>query len=181
MSWFANFFGKKTEKPDEKPKHVEQQEPAIAVKAFYRPKKDKVTEKKGFSEARAAKPSLGITGWVGWNFCAQMDVQGVQHHRAAATSAFHNLKQGDVVELIRTSSNPHDKNAIEIRWKGSLIGYIEKSVAALAAERISPDTPIQAEYSSGHLSKSGFLRITIQPLVPDVASRKRNGWHMASR
>lgn len=110
-----------------------------------------------------------------------MDVAGIQHHKEAATKAYNSLRPGDVVELVRSPENPHDPNAIEVRYRGELIGYLDRDLAALAAERVSKETPIRAEYVSGHIGKSGFVRITILPLVPDNASRKRNGWQVVSR
>jgi hypothetical protein len=178
-AWLAKFFGLK--KPQTAKPKVSPSDPIIEVREFARPKKAETpSEPRGVSAARAAAPALGIDGWVGWNFCAQVDVQGVQHYRDAAKRAVLQLKKGDLVELVR-APNSFDENAIEVRVDGTRIGFLARDIAELAAERISPNTPIQAEYSSGYLSNSGFVRVTIQPLVPDSASRKRNGWTMAAR
>lgn len=176
MSWLSRFLGGKS--------HPETDAvmTTIQVMTHERPSTPKPKPKpKSASLARASAPSLGVDGWVGWNFCGQVDVAGIQHRRDAATKAFHTLKPGDLLELVRTPDNPHDTNSIEVRVNGIMVGFIDKDLAALVSELIPKDTPIRAEYASGHIGKTGFVRITILPLMPDVASRKRNGWQVVAK
>ena len=50
---------------------------------------------------------------------------GFRHHAAAAL--WTELSTGDRLELAREPTNPHDPNAIIVRWRGHTLGYIPRA------------------------------------------------------
>ncbi|WP_177177930.1 HIRAN domain-containing protein [Citreimonas salinaria] len=122
-----------------------------------------------------------MSGWVNWNICGWVEVAGIQFRRDDALWAFRKAKEGDGFELKRDHQNPHDPNAIEVWFKGRHVGFIDRDIAALAATNFPSDMPLKAEYISGWSGGNGFVRLTIQPLMPNSKSRKDNGWDIAKR
>ena len=52
------------------------------------------------------------------------------------------INKGVPIELVRNPENPYDKNAIEVRLNGVMLGHLAKEVAA----RLAPELDNGAEY-----------------------------------
>lgn len=122
-----------------------------------------------------------VEKWVGWNFCARIQVAGIQFKKQNALYAYKKYGVDSDVSLVRDPLNEYDKNAIEVLFGDKSVGFIDREVATMAAKYLSDDMPIRAKYKKGWLSKKGFLELHIQPLMPDATSRKTHGWTATPR
>lgn len=171
MGWFSSLFGKAKKAPALEP------EPERAKSS--QPTKSQARLEK--SEARHTSNDSRVSTWVNWNTCGWIEVAGIQFRRKDALWAYKKAKEGDTFELERDPSNAHDANAIEVRFRGRHVGFIDRDLAALAATNFPSDMPIRAEFISGWHGESGYVRLTIQPLMPNAKSRKKNGWEIVTR
>lgn len=122
-----------------------------------------------------------VSKWVGWNFHGRVEVVGIQFRREDALKAFTRTPEGSEVELVRDPNNDHDPNAIEVWFGNHHVGYMPKGTAKEAAKRFPLDMPIRARYVDGWMGDTGYIRLTIQPLMPDAKSRKEHGWSIPGR
>jgi len=56
---------------------------------------------------------------------------GFRYH--AAAQVWPELQVGDALELRREPDNPHDANAVSVRWRGHKLGYLPRRENAAAA------------------------------------------------
>ena len=154
------------------------------------PERKPVPEKLRVQDWHSDFPSRGsrpiaadqrVNKWVGWNFCARLDVVGTQYRKDDALFAYRNSVSGDEVELIRDPNNAHDQHAIAVWMCSRHVGFIDKDTAKAASEILPLEMPIRGRYVDGWHGDTGFLRLTILPLMPDVKSRRANNWNVPSR
>jgi len=70
---------------------------------------------------------------------------GFRYHAAAQN--WEALKVGDALELVREPSNPHDRNAIRVEWRGELLGYVPRRDNATLAWAIDRGERVAARIS----------------------------------
>ncbi len=121
-------------------------------------------------------PDIGSGRWVHWPFHGRIDVAGVQHHRDDALRAFAFTSSNDYVELIRDPDNENDRNAIQVWLSGLCVGFVDRHTASAAAKLLPKQMPICARYVDGWHGETGYIRLTVQPLMPDAKTRLSNGW-----
>jgi hypothetical protein len=126
-------------------------------------------------------PELNNGKWVGWNFCGWLDIVGIEHHKADAAIAYRCAREDDYVELRRAPENQYDTNAIEVWFGPYFVGFIDRHTAATVSKVLPNDMPICGLFKNGWQGETGFIRLTILPLMPDVKTRKMNGWHVARK
>ncbi|WP_295396797.1 HIRAN domain-containing protein [uncultured Thiodictyon sp.] len=73
-------------------------------------------------------------------------IAGYQFH--GGTELEPQMDVGDTLELVREPDNPHDPQAVAVRWGGERIGYIPRRVNADIARRLDA-----AEHLVGHLTR----------------------------
>ena len=72
---------------------------------------------------------------------------GFRYH--AGPQLWRELRVGDRLELAREPDNAHDPNAVQVLWRGRLLGYVprrENTALAWALERGAP--PLRARISA---------------------------------
>ena len=71
---------------------------------------------------------------------------GFRYHAGAAL--WRELRVGDALELAREPDNPHDANAIAVRWRGHKLGYVPRSENVTLAWGLDRGTPLRARISA---------------------------------
>jgi HIRAN domain len=67
---------------------------------------------------------------------------GLRHYEAKAV--WDRLQPGDPLELVRESSNPHDRNAVRVDWDGHVLGYLPQSDNADIARQLDRGQSLKA-------------------------------------
>lgn len=76
------------------------------------------------------------------------------------------MKRGDVLALTREPDNPHDPNAIRLRWQGHTLGYVpRKDNADLARQMDRGARPVARITELARLA-NGRHRISYEIAVP---------------
>ena len=71
---------------------------------------------------------------------------GFRYH--AGAELWRELRVGDPLELEREPGNPHDANAVVVRWRGRKLGYVPRSENAALAWGLDRGTPLRARISA---------------------------------
>jgi hypothetical protein len=66
----------------------------------------------------------------------------------AAAQVWRELRVGDALELAREPRNPHDANAIMVRWRGHALGYVPRRENAALAWGLDRGMPLRARISA---------------------------------
>ena len=69
-------------------------------------------------------------------------------HYHAAAGVWRELRVGDPLELTREADNPHDPNAVAVRWRGHKLGYVPRRENAALAFGLDRGTPLRARISA---------------------------------
>lgn len=70
---------------------------------------------------------------------------GFRHH--AASALWTELQVSDALQLDREPNNPHDPQAIAVRWRGQLLGYVPRTENAALAWALDRGEPVTARIS----------------------------------
>jgi hypothetical protein len=70
---------------------------------------------------------------------------GFRYHGAAET--WNDLRVGDALELAREADNPHDANAVALRWRGRKLGYVPRRDNAAIAWGLDRGERLRARIS----------------------------------
>lgn len=81
----------------------------------------------------------------------------------AAAEVWPELRVGDVLELARESTNPHDVNAVAVSWRGRKLGYVPRRDNAALAWGLDRGEPLQARISriAAHRNPARHLEIEV--------------------
>jgi hypothetical protein len=71
---------------------------------------------------------------------------GFRYHQAQAL--WRELRLGDRLELEREPDNPHDANAVAVRWKGHKLGYVPRRENAALAWAMDRGAALRARISA---------------------------------
>jgi hypothetical protein len=71
---------------------------------------------------------------------------GFRYH--AAADVWRELRVGDRLELAREPGNPHDANAVQVLWRGRVLGYVPRRENAALAWGLDRGTPLRARISA---------------------------------
>ena len=71
---------------------------------------------------------------------------GFRSHRAQAL--WRELRVGDRLELEREADNPHDANAVAVRWRGHKLGYVPRRENAALAWAMDRGAALRARISA---------------------------------
>jgi hypothetical protein len=71
---------------------------------------------------------------------------GFRYH--AGAGLWRELRVGDRLELEREPDNPHDANAVAVRWRGHKLGYVPRHENAALAWGLERGTPLRARISA---------------------------------
>lgn len=67
---------------------------------------------------------------------------GFAYHKATHVWPF--LREGDVLRLIRESTNPHDPNAVAVYFRGDKLGYVPRSENMAVAQLLDRGEVLEA-------------------------------------
>lgn len=70
---------------------------------------------------------------------------GFTHH--AAGLVWQQLREGDVLTLVRENTNPHDKLAVRVDWQGQALGYLPRTDNGAIARALDDGTPLRIRIS----------------------------------
>jgi hypothetical protein len=73
---------------------------------------------------------------------------GFHYHAAAQAQVWRELRVGDPLELAREADNPHDPNAVAVRWRGHKLGYVPRRENAALAWGLDRGAPLRARISA---------------------------------
>ncbi len=77
-------------------------------------------------------------------------VAGFRYHHAPAL--FRQLQPGDALDLKREPDNPHDRHAVQVLWRGQLLGYVPRSnnqaLAWAMDQGSTPGSPMPLQFSA---------------------------------
>jgi hypothetical protein len=90
-------------------------------------------------------------------------VAGLRYY--AADEVAHELRVGDALELARERDNPHDANAIAVRWRGRKLGYLPRRDNAAVAWALDRGAPLSARVSRLAPEPRPARRIAIEVFV----------------
>jgi hypothetical protein len=71
---------------------------------------------------------------------------GFRYHRGQAL--WRELRVGDRLELEREADNPHDANAVAVRWRGNKLGYVPRRDNAALAWAMDRGAALRARISA---------------------------------
>jgi hypothetical protein len=98
-------------------------------------------------------------------------VAGFQYHEGKAVwDAMH---EGDVLDLVRESDNPHDARAVRVEWRGHLIGYVPRRENAAVARFLDRGVALEARIVRLVKSSNPWRRVAFEvtlPVEPDAAN-----------
>jgi HIRAN domain len=85
---------------------------------------------------------------------------GFRHH--AASALWTELQVGDALQLDREPRNPHDSQAIAVRWRGQLLGYVPRAENTALAWALDRGDPVTARISRLREHPNPRLRIEFE-------------------
>ena len=88
---------------------------------------------------------------------------GFRHHEAAY--AWHLLRIGDDLELVRERDNPFDANAIRVEWRGRKLGYVPRRANGAIAWGLDRGETLRARISALNAGKPASKRIEFEVFV----------------
>lgn len=89
---------------------------------------------------------------------------GFRHHDGP--HAWPLLRRGDPVELVREPHNPHDANAVRVRWKGRTLGYVPRLLAGRVARHLDAGAPLEGRIALLQKYRNGSVRIEFDIMAP---------------
>ncbi len=85
---------------------------------------------------------------------------GFSHH--AAPRLWPQLREGDALELVLQQDNPHDAQAVQVRWRGERLGYLPRNANGALARALAGGLPLQARIGRLHEHPDPRRRIEIE-------------------
>jgi hypothetical protein len=118
--------------------------------------------------ARAVtRGAVTVTGMRPLTLPATIPVAGVSFRQGE----LRDVVEGDHVELVATDDNPHDANAVEIRFSEKLLGFVPRAVAErLRASDAERWRGVVSEVLRG---ETWGLRVTVHPLETELPRSAR--------
>lgn len=88
---------------------------------------------------------------------------GFRHAEAGAV--WPDLREGDVVALVREPDNPFDENAVRVEWRGRKLGYVPRRDNAALAWALDRGEVLHARISRAEWHPNPARRIAFQVFV----------------
>lgn len=76
-----------------------------------------------------------------------------------------NIQVGDPLELVREPENPHDRNAIAIRWRGQALGYLPRKENRAVAKAIDDGEIVRATVEAIAADPNPWKRLRISVFI----------------
>jgi len=88
---------------------------------------------------------------------------GFRYHEAPRW--FADMKTGDALELVREPDNPHDARAIQVLWRGHLLGYVPRTQNETLAWAMDRGDTLGARVSRLREHRNPRLRVEFEVFV----------------
>lgn len=88
---------------------------------------------------------------------------GFQYHAGAAL--WEQLREGDVLTLIRESDNPHDARAVRVEWRGTKLGYLPRAENQAVAAALDAGERVEGHIAALMKHKNPWRRLRIEVFV----------------
>ena len=88
---------------------------------------------------------------------------GFRH--AEADAVWPDLREGDIVALVREPDNPFDENAVRVEWRGRKLGYVPRRENAALAWALDRGEVLHARISRAEWHPNPARRIAFQVFV----------------
>jgi hypothetical protein len=82
---------------------------------------------------------------------------GSQFHQLDSVQA--DIAEGDVLELVRESDNPHDEKAIGVLWRGRMLGYVPRKENRVVANALDRGETLSARVTKIQTHRNPWLRL----------------------
>lgn len=89
---------------------------------------------------------------------------GFRHYDGRA--AWPALKVGDLLELVREADNPYDANAVRVRWRGHMLGYVPRRENTAVARQLDRGTVLEARIAALREHRNRSVRIEFEIVAP---------------
>ncbi|WP_324778719.1 HIRAN domain-containing protein [Thiobacillus sedimenti] len=89
---------------------------------------------------------------------------GFQYH--AGRTLWPQLREGDVLTLVREPHNPHDPKAVRVEWHGQQIGYVPRRENADVARLLDRGEVLEARIVRLSEGRDPWSRVRFEILVP---------------
>ena len=89
---------------------------------------------------------------------------GFRHYEGQ--EAWPALRVGDRLELTREPENPYDANAVRVRWRGRMLGYVPRRDNAAVARLMDRGTVLEARIASLTEHRNRSMRLEFEVVAP---------------
>lgn len=91
-------------------------------------------------------------------------LEGFRHYEAP--QLFAEIKAGDALTLVREPTNPHDRNAVRVDWRGAVLGYVPRSQNSAVARQMDAGMALAARVSKVRHTRAPNQRIEFEVYLP---------------
>lgn len=88
---------------------------------------------------------------------------GFQYH--AGASLWHELREGDRLQLVREPDNSHDANAVRVEWRGQKLGYLPRAENRAVAAAMDNGDKVDARIEKLRQHRNPWQRVLIEVFV----------------
>jgi hypothetical protein len=88
---------------------------------------------------------------------------GFQYY--AGDALWHDMQEGDKLDLVREPDNPHDANAVRVEWRGTKLGYLPRSENRAVAGEMDRGTAVVARIARLTAHRNPWRRLLIEVFV----------------
>lgn len=89
---------------------------------------------------------------------------GFRHYEGR--DAWPALKVGDRLELSREPDNPYDANAVRVRWRGRMLGYVPRRDNAAVARLMDRGAALEARVAALTEHRNRSVRLEFEVVAP---------------
>lgn len=89
---------------------------------------------------------------------------GLRYHEAKAV--WDQMKEGDVLALVREPGNPHDANAVRVEWNGHQLGYIPRAENAAVARQMDRGNKLAARIKKLTTYRNHRRKLEVEVFLP---------------
>ena len=89
---------------------------------------------------------------------------GLRYHDAKAV--WDEMREGDVLTLVREPGNPYDVNAVRVDWKEHTLGYIPRTENAAVARQLDRGSRLQARITKLARYRNNHRKLEFEVIAP---------------
>ena len=89
---------------------------------------------------------------------------GLRYHDAKAV--WDQMKEGDMLALVREPGNPYDGNAVRVEWNGHQLGYIPRTENAAVARQMDRGNKLAARITKLTTYRNHRRKLEVEVFLP---------------